>query len=202
MSKLSADFYQREDVLSIGRELLGKVLYTQFDGSLTSGIIVETEAYAGETDRASHAYMGRRTRRTEVMYAAGGTTYIYLCYGIHHLFNVVTNRKGIPHAILIRGIEPLEGIDIMLKRRNMKKLLPRLTAGPGILSQALGISIHNSGISLLDNQIWIEDSSNNGPIGDFKIISSPRVGCEYAEEDANSPWRFRINGNPWVSPAP
>ena len=201
MPKLLMDFYQQEDVLTISKKLLGKVLCTKFDSNLTSGIIVETEAYAGETDRASHAYMGRRTRRTDVMYAAGGTTYIYLCYGIHHLFNVVTNRKGIPHAILIRGIEPLEGIDIMLKRRNMKKLLPRLTAGPGILSQALGISINNSGISLLDNQIWIEDNSNNSPIDDFKIISSPRVGCEYAEEDANNPWRFRINGNPWVSPA-
>ena len=136
------------------------------------------------------------------MYAAGGTAYIYLCYGIHHLFNVVTNREGIPHAILIRAIQPIEGIDIMLKRRNMKKLIPRLTSGPGMLSQALGISKYNSGISLLDNQIWIEDNSNNSPIGDFKIISSPRVGCEYAEEDANNPWRFRINGNPWVSPAP
>ena len=202
MSKLQADFYQEEDVLTISKKLLGKILCSKFDSNLTSGIIVETEAYAGETDRASHAYNGRRTRRTEVMYAAGGTAYIYLCYGIHHLFNVVTNREGIPHAILIRAIEPLEGIDIMLKRRNMKKLLPRLTAGPGILSQALGISIYNSGISLLDNQIWIEDNSNNSPIGDFKIISSPRVGCEYAEEDANNPWRFRINGNPWVSPAP
>ena len=202
MSKLQADFYQEEDVLTISKKLLGKILCSKFDSNLTSGIIIETEAYAGETDRASHAYNGRRTRRTEVMYAAGGTAYIYLCYGIHHLFNVVTNRDGIPHAILIRAIEPLEGIDIMLKRRNMKKLLPRLTAGPGILSQALGISIYNSGISLLDNQIWIEDNSNNSPIGDFKIISSPRVGCEYAEEDANNPWRFRINGNPWVSPAP
>ena len=201
MSKLPANFYERGDVLTISRELLGKVLCTQFDDNLTSGIIVETEAYAGKTDRASHAYGGRRTRRTEVMYATGGTTYIYLCYGIHHLFNVVTNREGIPHAILIRAIEPLEGIDIMLKRRNMKKLLPRLTAGPGMLSQSLGISIYNSGISLLDNQIWIEDNSNNSPIGDFKIISSPRVGCEYAEEDANNPWRFRIFGNPWVSPA-
>ena len=202
MSKLPMDFYQQEDVLTISKKLLGKILCSKFDSNLTSGIIIETEAYAGETDRASHAYNGRRTRRTEVMYAAGGTAYIYLCYGIHHLFNVVTNRDGIPHAILIRAIEPLEGIDIMLKRRNMKKLLPRLTAGPGILSQALGISIYNSGISLLDNQIWIEDNSNNSPIGDFKIISSPRVGCEYAEEDANNPWRFRINGNPWISPAP
>ena len=202
MPKLLMDFYQQEDVLTISKKLLGKVLCTKFDSNLTSGIIVEIEAYAGETDRASHAYNGRRTRRTDVMYAAGGTAYIYLCYGIHHLFNVVTNRDGIPHAILIRAIEPLEGIDIMLKRRNMKKLLPRLTAGPGILSQALGISIYNSGISLLDNQIWIEDNSNNSPIGDFKIISSPRVGCEYAEEDANNPWRFRINGNPWISPAP
>ena len=202
MSKLPADFYQREDVLAISKELLGKVLCTQFDGNLTSGIIVETEAYCGETDRASHAYGGRRTRRTEVMYAPGGISYIYLCYGIHHLFNVITNCEGIPHAILIRAIEPLEGIDLMLQRRNMKKLLPKLTSGPGILSQAMSISINNSGISLFDNQIWLEDRDNDSQFNDFNIISSPRVGCGYAGKDANNPWRFRIENSPWVSPAP
>ncbi len=122
MSKLNRDFYQREDVLSISRELLGKILCTNFDGKFTNGMIVETEAYAGETDHASHAYGGRRTNRTETMYSPGGTAYVYLCYGIHHLFNVVTNAEDNPHAILIRAIEPIKGIESMLQRRNMVKI--------------------------------------------------------------------------------
>ena len=195
------EFYQREDVLLISRELLGKVLCTNFDGKLTSGIIVETEAYAGVTDKASHAYGGSRTNRTETMYTIGGSAYVYLCYGIHHLFNVVTNVEGVPHAVLIRAVHPLDGIDIMLSRRNLKNISNRLTAGPGILSQAMGISVHISGQSLLDKQIWIENRDNNNPLKDFKIISSPRVGVQYAGKDASKPWRFRIKGNLWTSTA-
>ena len=205
MSKLGVDFYQREDILAISRQLLGKVLCTNFNGSVTTGIIVETEAYAGVADKASHAYGGRRTNRTEVMYSPPGTAYVYLCYGMHHLFNVVTNVEGIPHAVLIRAIEPIEGIDIMLQRRNMSKLLPKLTAGPGILSQALGICTDHSGMSIMGNKIWIE---NNHPVDHLRrsdgyknIVSSPRVGCQFASKDASNPWRFRIKGNKWVSPA-
>ena len=201
MSKLSADFYQREDILAISRELLGKILCTYFEGKLSTGIIVETEAYAGTTDRASHAYRGRRTRRTEIMYSPGGTAYVYLCYGINHLFNVVTNVEGVPHAILIRAIQPLDGIDFMLQRRNMKKLLPKFTSGPGILSKAMGISILNSGQSLLGRYIWIENRGNNNPLKTPKIITSPRVGVQYSGKDASNPWRFKIEGNPWVSSA-
>jgi len=201
MSKLSADFYQRDDVLLISRELLGKVLCTHFQGKLTNGIIVETEAYAGVTDKASHAYGGRRTKRTETMYASGGTAYVYLCYGIHHLFNVVTNIEGVPHAVLIRAIMPLDGIDIMLKRRYLKTISSKLTAGPGILSQAMDISVNNSGQSLLDKHIWIENRGNNNPLKTPKIITSPRVGVQYAGKDASNPWRFKIEGNPWVSSA-
>ena len=201
MSKLSADFYQRDDVLLISRELLGTVLCTQFAGDLTSGIIVETEAYAGVTDKASHAYGGRRTKRTEIMYAKGGTAYVYLCYGIHHLFNVITNVEGVPHAVLIRAVQPLDGIDIMLRRRNLKNISNRLTAGPGILSQAMGISVHISGQSLLDKQIWIENRENNNISKDFKIISSPRVGVQYAGKDISNPWRFQVENSPWVSSA-
>ena len=204
MSKLGIDFYQREDVLAISRQLLGKVLCTNFNGSRTTGIIVETEAYAGVSDRASHAYGGRRTNRTEVMYSQPGTAYVYLCYGMHHLFNVVTNLEGVPHALLIRAIEPIEGIEIMLQRRKMSKLLPKLTAGPGILSGALGICTDHSGMSLMGNKIWIEDNhpsdGSKRPDG-YDIISSPRVGCQYAGKDAHNPWRFRIKGNKWVSPA-
>jgi len=197
MPKLTRDFYQQEDVLTLSREMLGKILCTKFKGKLTSGIIVETEAYAGVTDRASHAYGGRRTKRTETMYSPGGTAYVYLCYGIHHLFNVVTNVEGVPHAVLIRAIEPVDGIDIMLQRRKMDRPLLKLTAGPGILSQALGIQTMHCGISLLDDEIWIE----NIKCKNLDIITSPRVGCQYARKDAYNPWRFRIKGNPWVSPA-
>ena len=199
MSKLPTKFYERGDILAISRELLGKVIYTQFDGKLTSGIIVETEAYAGETDRASHAYGGKRTHRTEIMYASGGKTYIYLCYGIHHLFNVVTNIEGIPHAILIRAIKPTKGIEIMLQRRNKKKVTPSLAAGPGALTQALGITVVNSGISLKDNLIWLEDQ--NIFYSNQNIIASPRVGVQYAGKDAQNFWRFRIENSPYVSPA-
>ena len=199
MSKLPAKFYERGDVLAISKELLGKVLYTQFDDKLTSGIIVETEAYAGETDRASHAYRGKRTQRTKVMYASGGTAYIYLCYGIHHLFNVVTNFEGIPHAVLIRAIEPKDGIEVMLKRRNKKTENHSLTAGPGALAKALGITVENSGVSLKDNLIWLEDQ--NIFYSNQDIISSPRVGVQYAGKDAQNSWRFQIENNPYVSPA-
>ena len=200
MSKLAADFYQRDDVLLISRELLGKVLCTNFHGKLTSGIIVETEAYAGVTDKASHAYGGKRTKRTETMYASGGTAYVYLCYGIHHLFNIVTNNENIPHAVLIRAIQPLDGIDIMLQRRNKKKVDRSLTAGPGSLTRALSITIKDSGTLLMDNLIWLEDQ--NIQIKNQDILASPRVGVQYAGKDANNPWRFRIKGNPWTSPAP
>ena len=190
MSKLPADFYQREDVLVISRELLGKVLCTNFHGKLTSGIIVETEAYAGVTDKASHAYGGRRTKRTETMYAKGGSAYVYLCYGIHHLFNIVTNKENIPHAVLIRAIQPRDGIEIMLQRRNKKKVDQLLTGGPGSLTRALGITVKDSGTFLMDNLIWLEDQNINYTNQD--ILSSPRIGVQYAGKDAQKPWRFQI----------
>ena len=194
MSKLLADFYQRNDVLLISRELLGKVLFTNFHGKPTSGIIVETEAYAGVTDKASHAYGGKRTKRTETMYASGGTAYVYLCYGVHHLFNIITNNENIPHAVLIRAIQPLDGIDIILQRRNKKKVVRSLTAGPGSLTRALGITVKDSGTLLMDNLIWLEDQ--NCLIKNQDILASPRVGVQYARKNANNPWRFRIKGNP------
>ena len=199
MSKLSADFYQRDNVLLISRELLGKVLCTHFQGKLTNGIIIETEAYAGVTDKASHAYGGRRTKRTETMYTSGGTAYVYLCYGIHHLFNIVTNKENIPHAVLIRAIQPQDGIEIMLQRRNKKKVDQSFTAGPGSLTRALGITVKDSGTLLMDNLIWLEDQNINYTNQD--ILSSPRVGVQYAGKDAQNPWRFQVENSPWVSPA-
>lgn len=139
MKKLSKDFYQRVDVLQVAKELLGKVLVTQFAGKQTAGRIVEVEAYAGIADRASHSFGGRRTKRNEVMYGEGGKAYVYLCYGIHHLFNVVTNVKDVPQAILIRALEPVSGTGIMLARTGKKKLDYTITRGPGNLSKAMGL---------------------------------------------------------------
>jgi DNA-3-methyladenine glycosylase len=193
---LPEDFYIRKHVVQIAKELLGKVLVTNFEGERTAGMIVETEAYAGVGDKASHAYGGRRTARTETMYSRGGVAYVYLCYGIHHLFNVVTNTEDIPHAVLIRAVEPMEGVDIMLARRGKPKLTPQLTAGPGALSQALGINTGHTGLSL-NTHIFIEDRGIK--IKSRDIEAGTRVGVAYAEEDAYMPYRFWIKGNPYVS---
>lgn len=194
---LSPSFYTRPDVVTIAKELLGKVLVTNIDGIETAGMITETEAYAGAADKASHAYGNRRTARTEVMFAEGGVAYVYLCYGIHHLFNVVTNVKDTPHAVLIRAVEPLEGIDAMLERRRQEVLKPTLTAGPGAMSQALGMRTSHTGLPLSGDTIYIEDRGIK--INDDQIISATRVGVAYAAEDALLPYRFYIKGNKYVS---
>ena len=194
---LPKSFYTRSDVVQISRELLGKVLITEIGGSRTAGMIVETEAYAGPTDKACHAFCNRRTRRTNVMFAEGGVAYVYLCYGIHHLLNVVTHVAEEPYAVLIRGIEPLEGIDAMLERRGAMVLKPALTAGPGSLSAAMGITTGLSGTSLQGPEIWIEDRGMKIPSKD--IIAGTRVGVAYAAEDALLPYRFSIRDNKYVS---
>ncbi|CAN5190482.1 DNA-3-methyladenine glycosylase [soil metagenome] len=196
--KLPREFYTRADVVQISKALLGKYLFTRIDGNLSSGIIVETEAYCGRGDKACHAN-NKRTPRTEVMYAAGGKAYVYLCYGIHHLFNVVTNEEGSADAVLIRALEPVHGLDWMLLRREYPQLKPALTAGPGAMSAALGITTKLYGQDLLGDTIWIEDHGMK--VKEADIIASPRVGVQYAEEDALRPWRFRIKGNTYTSPA-
>lgn len=196
---LPPSFYTREDVVKIARELIGKVLVTNINGLTTSGRIVETEAYAGIGDRASHAFGGRRTSRTEPMYFSGGAAYVYLCYGIHHLFNVVTNARDIPHAVLIRALEPLEGLDVMLHRRGKDKLTTALTAGPGAMSAAMGITTGLSGISLQSDLIYIDDRMFWVP--DADIVESSRVGVAYAGVDALLPFRFSLKGNKYVSKA-
>ncbi|HUR65833.1 MAG TPA: DNA-3-methyladenine glycosylase [Chitinophagaceae bacterium] len=200
MKKLSKGFYQREDVLTIAKELLGKILVTRFDGIETSGRIVEVEAYKGVIDKASHAYGGRRTTRNEVMYAEGGLAYIFLCYGIHHLFNVVTHLRNTPHAILIRGVEPVKGIDTMLQRTGKKKFDNTLTRGPGNVSKALGLHTSNNGWPLKHRELFIADDGFVYPGG--QIASSPRIGVDYAAEDALLPYRFYVKGNPFVSGKP
>ena len=201
MRKLGIDFYQRSNVLTIAKELLGKILVTKWDGIETSGRIVEVEAYNGIIDKASHASGGRRTQRNEVMYGNGGVAYVYLCYGIHHLFNVVTNEQETPHAILIRALEPLKGIDTMLKRTNKKQLDHTLTRGPGNVSKALGISFKlHSGHSLLSKDLFIAE--DNFILNKKEVASSPRIGVDYAGDDASLPYRFYIKGNPFVSGRP
>ncbi len=191
MKKLTSDFYLREDVLQIARDLIGKELITNINGTITSGIITETEAYAGVADRASHAYCGRRTNRTETMYASGGISYVYLCYGIHHLFNVVTNAKEVPHAVLIRNIQPLKGLATILERRRKKKIDKTLSTGPGTMSEALGIKTLHNGFDLTGDTIWIEDAGIT--IANEAVKITPRIGVDYAGEDAKLPYRFLVD---------
>ena len=187
--KLSSDFYLQSKVLTIAKDLIGKVLVTKINGKITSGIICETEAYMGIVDKASHAFGNRRTPRTETMYAVGGIAYIYLCYGIHHLFNIVTNVEEIPHAILIRGIYPLNGISEILKRKKANKLKKNIGIGPGNVSTCLGLHTSMDKTSLLGNKIWIEDRQIK--VNKKEIIIGPRVGVDYAAEDAKLPYRFQ-----------
>lgn len=189
--KLDQSFYTRSSVTQIARELLGKIIFTQFDGKLTGGIITETEAYEGVTDRASHAYNNRRTDRTEIMYSNGGIAYVYLCYGVHHLFNFVTNQKGVPHAVLLRSIHPIAGLPTMEKRTAKIFSKKGFTDGPGKLSKALAIKTNHTGMDLTGEKIWVEDQGIL--IKEEDIIASPRIGVDYAGEDATLPYRFLID---------
>lgn len=191
---LPREFYTRPDVVLIARELLGKVLYTSINHEITGGIIIETEAYAGVIDKASHAYNNRRTARTEIMYREGGCAYVYLCYGIHPLFNIVTSVQDVPHAVLIRGIKPLCGIEIMKNRKGKIELIPKDGNGPGNITKLLGIRVEHSGINLsidsdAEEGIWLQDEGIQ--VLDSEVKSSPRIGVDYAGEDAKLPYRFQ-----------
>lgn len=196
LKALPASFYLRTDVVQITKELLGKILITTFDGERTAGRIVETEAYEGEIDRASHAYRGR-TKRTEVMYGSGGVTYVYLCYGIHQMFNIVTNVAGVPHAILIRAVEPLEGMETMLRRTGKKSLDYTLTKGPGNVGKAFGFHTSQCGLPLTGPEILIAD--DGFVVKKKDIILSPRIGVAYAGEHSEWLYRYYLKNNPWVS---
>jgi DNA-3-methyladenine glycosylase len=197
--RLPRSYYQSLEVTGIARDLLGKFLITEINDVRCSGIIVETEAYRGPDDRACHAYNNRRTPRTEVMYEAGGVAYIYICYGMHHLMNVVTGPKDNAHAVLIRALEPADGVELMAARRNMKEEDSRLTKGPGVLSLALGLTSDMSGVSLhaSSSPVWIEDRGLH--IGSHEICSGPRIGVESAGDAALWPWRYFVKGNKYVS---
>ena len=195
-SKLPREFYTRANVLTVARELLGKLLVVPAsDGTRVSGMIVETEAYRGPADKASHAYGGRRTKRTETMYLGGGTAYVFFVYGMYSQFNVVTNSAEIPHAVLIRALQPVEGIERMRSRRHS---LPdkKLTNGPGKLCIALGIDRQLDRADLLGDRVWLEDYQQV-PIS--RTAKGPRVGIDYAEDWIEKPWRFWIRDNPFVS---
>src|SRR5210317_603309 len=183
--KLPKSYYQDENVVELARAFIGKVLVSNISGVLTSGIITETEAYAGIHDRASHAWGGRRTERTAPMYLDGGIAYVYLIYGMYSLFNIVTAPSGTPHAVLVRGIQPLEGREQMKKRRGTSKITG-LSDGPGKLSIAMGIHYSQTGEDLGGNRIWIEDRGISPEPG--KITVGPRIGVDYAGKDAGLPY--------------
>jgi DNA-3-methyladenine glycosylase len=195
--KLPESFYQHNDVIGISRSLLGKYVFTCIDGDLTGGYIVETEAYNGVVDKAAHSYGNKITPRTKTMFMHGGIVYVYLCYGIHEMFNIVTSVEGNPQAILIRAIQPTDGLEIMQLRRNMEVVKHTITSGPGSVAKALGISRTINGISLQSDVLWVEDRGMVIP--DKNIAAVPRVGVDYAGEDALLPYRFFIKGNVYVS---
>ena len=195
-NKLPRSFYTRPNVVTVARDLLGKLLVVPAkSGERVSGIIVETEAYRGPLDRAAHSYGGRRTKRTEPMYAVGGTAYVFFVYGMYYQFNVVTNEAETPHAVLIRALEPVEGIGLMRKRRH-EQPDRNLTNGPGKLCIAMGIDRRFDGADLLGGQVWLEDRP---AVRRSQISSGPRIGIDYAGEWIDKPWRFWIKNNPYVS---
>lgn len=200
MKKLPRSFYRRTDVVAIAKELLGKIIVTDIDGIFTSARIVETEAYMAHVDRASHSYNGRRTARNEHMYSPAGTVYVYICYGMHTMLNVVTNDRDIPDAVLVRAAEPISGIDIMLKRTGKKVLDNTLTRGPGNLAKALGISKAHSGSLFGDANIHLYDDGHK--LKEEQIGASKRIGVESAGDDALLPYRFYVRGNKFVSGSP
>ena len=195
--KLPLSFYEREDVVLIARELLGKYLFTCIDGIISGGYIVEAEAYNGIIDRAAHSYGGRLTPRTKTMFEAGGIAYVYLCYGIHEMFNIVVSIESDPRAVLIRAVHPTEGIEAMLYRRNMLAVKSNITAGPGSVAQAFGIDRKLNGISLQSDMLWLEDRGLT--FIDEQVAAVPRVGVAYAKEDALLPYRFFVEGDIYVS---
>ncbi|MBO2012913.1 DNA-3-methyladenine glycosylase [Siccationidurans soli] len=198
--KLPAEFFQRPDPLQIARDLLGKHLYTNIDGVVTAGRIVETEAYRHEGDHSLTLHLQRKRQQARGLHVAGGHTYIYTVYNRYALFNIATYDAAHPDAVLVRAIEPTIGIDEMLRRRGMAEVKRSLTAGPGVMSQALGITPALTGQLVTGEAIWFEDHGEAVAAAD--VVASARVGLEYAgAEAAGLPWRFRLKDSKWTSPA-
>ncbi|MBL7861754.1 MAG: DNA-3-methyladenine glycosylase [Cyclobacteriaceae bacterium] len=194
MNALPDSFYVRSDVTRIAKDLVGKVLVSTINGQTTSGLIVETEAYSYQ-ERGCHAFNSRMTERNQVMFGAGGHAYVYLCYGVHHLFNVVTNVPGKAEAVLIRALQPLTGEPVMMTRMNAVNQ-SRITSGPGKLTKALGIDRTLNGATLRSSELWIE-MGEQVPLK--SIVVTTRIGIDYAGKDARLPWRFYWRGNEWIS---
>ena len=200
MSPLPLPFYQRPDVLTIARDLLGKHVFTRIDGELTGGRIVETEAYRHEGDPSLTLHLQRKAKQAQALYQAGGQAYLYTVYRVYTLFNIVTHDAAHPDTVLIRAMEPLAGTDLMLRRRGLAQVARNLTAGPGVLSQALGLTPALNGEPLTGPRIWIEDAGE--VIALDNVLVSSRVGLEYAGPEAVAlPWRFRLKDSKWTSPA-
>jgi len=195
-TKLPREFYMRPNVLTVAKDLLGKLLVVPGpNGKRVSGKIVEVEAYRGPEDRASHAFGGRRTKRTETMYGSGGVAYVYFVYGMYYQFNVVSNVADTPHAILVRALEPVEGIEIMRERRHTHSD-HNLTSGPGKLCIAMGIDRQLNAADLLADRVWLEEFEHVPP---RRVARGPRIGIDYAQEWIDKPWRFWIRDNRYVS---
>ena len=202
--KLPASYYQQNDVVHIAKDLIGKVIVSMVDDKRTAGIITETEAYRGVDDKACHAHLGRFTDRTKIMYENGGVAYVYLCYGIHNLFNIITNTDQQADAVLIRAAEPIDGIEHMLERRGKEKFDKTLTSGPGNFSKAFGLDRSHYGEDLTGDLVWItstplSDLGSDKIISNEDIVTSKRIGIDYAEEDADLPWRFYLGSSKFVS---
>jgi DNA-3-methyladenine glycosylase len=193
---LPSTFYRRDDVCLVARELLGKIIHTEINGKVSTARIVETEAYS-ERERGCHAYQGKRTPRTEVFFEPGGLSYVYICYGIHRMFNIVTNEAGTADAVLIRAVEPLSGLEHMMERRGIAKNGKVLTGGPGRVAQAMGIGMEHNGIPLDAPPIKILDDGFD--LGGIEVQTGPRIGMNFPGPDAVLPWRYWVGGNRWVS---
>ena len=197
MAVLPQTYYLDEDVVALARDLIGKHLYVRTEGVLTGGIIVETEAYRGPEDTGAHSFNHRRTARNEIMYSPGGVVYMYICYGIHDMLNIVTGPAHCAHAVLIRALQPTVGLETMRERRTVRHEDPRLCRGPGALAKALALKKVHNGSSLQGPEIWIEDQGLSYP--DTEVVAGPRIGLNIAEPYKSIPWRFYVRGNVYVS---
>ena len=196
--RLPDKFFLRINSVRVSQDLLGKLLVVpDVNGQRISGMIVETEAYMGIEDKAAHSYGGRRTGRNEITYAEGGHVYIFFVYGMYYQLNLVTGPAELAHVVLIRAIEPVEGIEVMRNRRG-PMADKNLTSGPGKLTIALGIDRSYNGEHLSGDRIWVEEYKK---IKKSEISAGPRVGIDYAEEFIDMPWRFWVKGNQYVSRA-
>ncbi|WP_163192766.1 DNA-3-methyladenine glycosylase [Clostridium thermarum] len=203
MKKLDRDFYSR-DTLVVAEKLLGKYLVRRLGDTFLIGKIVEVEAYMGEKDKAAHSFGGRRTARNDVMYGEAGHIYVYFIYGMHYCFNVITESVHIPRGVLVRALEPVEGLNIMALNRYKKQLselsckeIKNLTNGPAKLCRSFGITVEQNGFDLCSDEFYIGENENDSD--KFDIVHTTRINIDYAEEARFYPWRFYIKGNPYVS---